>query len=114
MEVVCVDGARAEAEIMTDRDGHGRFLTGNSGGGRPRGARNKLSEDFLQKLAADFEAHGSEVIAWVREEYPHHYLRVVGALMTKQIDAKTDHRAVTPFAMSVCPAAAYWILVRIT
>jgi len=34
----------------------GLFLTGNSGGGRPTGARNNLSEDFLQTIAADFGA----------------------------------------------------------
>jgi hypothetical protein len=77
---------------MSDRDEKGRFLTGNSGGGRPKGARNKLSEDFLETLAADFEAHGRAVIERVREEYPHHYLKVIAALMTRQMEAKVDNR----------------------
>ena len=30
------------------RDRNGRFLTGNSGGGRPKGSRNKLGEKFIE------------------------------------------------------------------
>lgn len=48
------------------RDERGRFTTGNSGGGRPKGSRNKKTEiirdaviDFVQKnigtLQSDFE-----------------------------------------------------------
>lgn len=40
---------------MADRDPEtGRFLTGNGGGGRPKGSRNKLGEQFLEALAQDF------------------------------------------------------------
>jgi hypothetical protein len=52
-----------------DNTGHkqhnGRpFEPGQSGNpaGRPKGARNKLSETFLQALADDFDANGKEVI----------------------------------------------------
>ena len=31
--------------------------------GRPKGARSKLSEGFLNALQADFEQHGPDVIA---------------------------------------------------
>ena len=37
-------------------------------GGRARGARNKLSQAFLEAFAADFEEHGAEVIRIVRME----------------------------------------------
>ena len=33
--------------LSPERDGQGRFLTGNSGGGRPKGSRNKLTERFM-------------------------------------------------------------------
>jgi len=36
--------------------------------GRPKGARSKLSEGFLNALQADFEQHGPDVIAKVRAE----------------------------------------------
>ena len=37
-------------------------------GGRARGARNKLSQAFLEAFAADFEERGAEVITIVRME----------------------------------------------
>src|SRR5438270_8314540 len=44
-------------------------------GGRAKGARNKLSQAFLEAFAADFEEHGAEVIRIVRMEKPHEYLK---------------------------------------
>jgi hypothetical protein len=73
---------------MSDRDDKGRFLTGNSGGGRPRGARSKLSEGFLDALQADFEQHGVEVIAKVRHQDPTAYLKVVANLMPAKLEAE--------------------------
>jgi hypothetical protein len=61
-----------------------QFQLGNPGGGRPLGARNKLTETFLQALARDFSTHGEAAIAKVREERPHHYLSVIAGLMPRQ------------------------------
>lgn len=67
----------------------GQFLKGFSGGpGRQKGSRNKLGEDFLQKLQADFEAHGKEAIEVVRAERPADYLKVVASLLPKQVEIK--------------------------
>lgn len=52
-----------------------QFKPGNPG--RPKGARNKLSEQFIAALAADFEAHGVRAIERVREAEPGTYLRVI-------------------------------------
>ena len=42
--------------IITIRDGRGRYLKGMPGGpGRPMGSRNRLTEDFLRDLQADWE-----------------------------------------------------------
>ena len=68
------------------RGHHGRFAAGNRGGpGRPRGSRHRLSEALLEQLAADFAQHGPSVIERVRTEDPASYLRVIVALVPKEI-----------------------------
>lgn len=56
--------------------------------GRPKGSRNKLGEDFIHALAADFETNGVAVIATVRAERPHEYLKVVASLLPKHVEVK--------------------------
>ena len=64
-----------------------RFLPGNDGhgGGRPLGSRNKLQGDFLKALAADFAEHGAGVIKIARIEKPIEYLKVIAAVLPKEI-----------------------------
>jgi len=66
------------------------FKPGQSGnpGGRQKGSRNKLNEDFLGALYEDFHANGKQAIATVREERPHEYLKVVASILPKQIEVK--------------------------
>lgn len=66
-----------------------KFATGN--GGRPKGARNKLSGDFLTALANEFAEHGQEAIRIVRVERPHEFLKIVASLMPKELEI-TDNR----------------------
>lgn len=61
-----------------------RFKPGNPG--RPKGSRNKLGEDFLKALHADFEENGVEAIAQVREEKPDQYLKVIASILPKEIE----------------------------
>jgi hypothetical protein len=64
----------------------GRFLPGNSGGpGKPKGARNKLGEAFIQALRDSFEEHGPETIEAVRTEKPDQYLKVIASLLPKEM-----------------------------
>ena len=44
-------------------------------GGRPKGAKNRLSWSFLSALADDFEEHGVSTIRICRIERPHEYLK---------------------------------------
>jgi hypothetical protein len=63
-------------------------------GGRRRGSRNKLGEDFLHALAEDFERHGTEVIERVRIEKPEAYLKVIASLLPRDLNlnvSKYDH-----------------------
>ena len=68
----------------------GRFLTGNSGGGRPKGSRNKLGEQFLEALTQDFAEHGQEAIVACREEKPTEYLKVIAGLLPKELLVRKD------------------------
>jgi hypothetical protein len=73
------------------RDHHGRFLTGNIGGpGRPKGSRNKLSEEFLLAVYDDWSKHGGAVLARVREIDPAAYLRMVASLVPARLDVTTE------------------------
>lgn len=66
-----------------------QFKAGQSGGpGRPKGSKNKVTEEFLRVLAADFKKHGKSVIERVREESPDVYLRLVAQLVPKDLDVK--------------------------
>jgi hypothetical protein len=68
------------------------FKPGQSGNpaGRPKGARAKLTEDFLREMHADFQKHGAEAIAEVRQTKPDQYLKVVASILPKEIEASEE------------------------
>ena len=66
-----------------------QYKVGQSGGpGRPKGARNKFSEDYVEAFAADFEEHGAEIFARVRIEQPGVYLKLAAMLVPKDFNLK--------------------------
>lgn len=65
-----------------------QFKPGNPG--RPKGSRNKLGEQFLDDMYADWQAHGVEVIAKVRDEKPDQYLKVVASILPKELNVNVN------------------------
>jgi hypothetical protein len=61
------------------------FAPGWRGGGRPPGARNKITEIALATLTEHFAEHGKDAIDRVYRERPHHYLSVVASLLPRQL-----------------------------
>jgi hypothetical protein len=55
-------------------------------GGKPVGARNRITAHFLNALADHFAKHGKGAIQRACDEDPVGYLKVIGALMPKQIE----------------------------
>lgn len=77
----------ADTPPKPEQDSKGRFVAGNSGnGGRPKGARAKLGEEFLKTLLADYNEHGANVIAQVREEKPADYIKVIASILPKEFE----------------------------
>jgi hypothetical protein len=73
-----------------EKDEKGRFKSGNIGGGRPKGARNKLGEQFISDLYADWQEHGVETLAKVRSEKPDQYLKVVASILPKDLNVNIN------------------------
>lgn len=70
----------------SQRDNKGRFLPGNSGnGGRPKGARNRLTSLVLTALVEDFAEHGAGAVAKLREKDPAAYLDTVINLIPRPL-----------------------------
>jgi hypothetical protein len=75
-----------------EQDAKGRFAPGNSGGGRRKGSRNKIGEDFLSALCNDFADHGIATIARVSELDPAAYIQICAKLIPKEYGLKDDDR----------------------
>jgi len=61
--------------------------------GRPKGARSRLTTDFVQALAEDFDKHGKAAISTVREEDPGKYLDIVSKLVPRDVDVNVTGSA---------------------
>ena len=70
------------------RKSDGTFAPGWRGGGRPLGARSKISELALAALRDDFAEFGPDVIRKVRETRPAHYLSLVVSLLPRQLQVE--------------------------
>lgn len=57
-------------------------------GGKPVGARNRLTAKFLNALADDFEEDGAKAIKNCREQNPAAYIKAIAALCPREIELK--------------------------
>jgi len=69
------------------------FKKGQSGNpaGPKAGYRQTLTNAFLKDMEADWRQHGADAIRASRENDPTGFLRVVAALVPKQIEAEVKH-----------------------
>jgi hypothetical protein len=68
----------------------GRFLPGNSGfGGRPKGARSKLTTEFFDDFYAAWQEHGTMALKQVAEQSPRDFVRAAAMLMPKEFEIKS-------------------------
>ena len=65
-----------------------QFKKGNKSKGRPKGARNKFTHDFINTFCKDFAEHGSQAVEKVRLNDTVAYLRTGSQLITKDVDVK--------------------------
>ena len=56
--------------------------------GRPKGSRNKLSEEFVAEVYADWCEHGAAAIKTLRETRPDVYVKVLASLLPRQVQAE--------------------------
>jgi hypothetical protein len=89
--------AKAKKESATPTDAAcqkdpktGRFLPGNSGfGGRPKGARSKLTTQFFADFYAAWEEHGAEALKTVAKTNPKDFVKAAAMLMPRELEIKT-------------------------
>jgi hypothetical protein len=65
-----------------------QFKPGQSGNpkGRPRGSRNKLSEDFFRDLCNAWASYGKPALTTAAMTSPTEFVRVVAGLMPKDVE----------------------------
>src|SRR5262245_4879615 len=57
--------------------------------GRPKGSRNKLSEEFFQDLCDAWQAFGKPALETMAMLYPVEFVRLVASLIPKEPEATT-------------------------
>ena len=68
----------------------GRFLTGNNGGGRKVGSRNRLAEDFIADLHEEWQRVGADCIRKFSATDPAGFCRLIGNVLPKELDVSVQ------------------------
>ena len=64
----------------------GQFIKGYRGGGRPKGARNRVGERFLEDLQVTWERRGIEALEKCAIEEPGTFCKIVASLLPKDVN----------------------------
>jgi hypothetical protein len=69
------------------------FKPGQSGNpaGRPKGARNKLAESFLDDVLKEWETHGAVAVSDMREKNPGDFVKMVAGLLPKEMTLNVNN-----------------------
>lgn len=68
----------------------GEGQSGNPAG-RPKGSRNKLANEFVDTLYADFQEHGKKAIETVRIDKPEVYVQIIAKLLPRDVKLEASH-----------------------
>jgi hypothetical protein len=68
----------------------GRFISGNNGGGRKVGSRNRLGEQFVADLLVEWKRSGPECLRRLASENPAAFVRAVGNVLPAQLKAELN------------------------
>lgn len=84
------------------------FQKGQSGnpGGKPTGARNRVTGRFLKELAEHFEQHGKEAIERLCKEDPRAYINAIVRLCPAQFEQVDQFEGMSNDALRLLMAAA--------
>lgn len=77
------------SEQSPAKDAKGRFVSGNIGGGRPKGSRNLLAEMFWSDLHDAWKAKGKQAIDDMIRDKPGDFVKVVASQMPKEFLMKS-------------------------
>ena len=68
----------------------GRFLTGNTGGGRKVGSRNKLTTEFIDDLYSEWRRSGATVLKRLAQDDPGGFARLVAGVLPRELDVTVN------------------------
>src|SRR5436305_14405084 len=86
---------RTNNELQRDAKS-GQFLKGHTGqGGRPKGSRNKLGEQFLRDLADVWEESGTDALCRCAQEDPTGFCKIIASLLPRDVNLNVDINATT-------------------
>ena len=80
-----------------------QFKKGNSGGGRPPGSKNKISEDFLQSFHKVWLEHGEGALQRMVDERPAEFIKVAASLIPKDFHIQQSAAEMPKMSFAIDP-----------